>query len=259
MTTTETQDLRAWRGHDVVGDDGGKIGEVVDIYLDEQTGQPEWLAVTTGLFGRRVSFIPLARATASGDQLVVPYTKDVVKDAPHAEPDGQLSQEEEAALYRHYGLSYSESESDSGLPEGGQASAGGPGQDTSGPNTDDAMTRSEEELRVGTTTREAGRVRLRKWVDTEQVAQTVPVTHEEVRIEREPITDGNIDQALSGPEISEGEYEVTLMEEEAVAATETVPKERIRMEKDTVVEQEQVGADLRKERVEAEVDPGTGR
>ena len=121
------------------------------------------------------------------------------------------------------------------------------------------MTRSEQELRVGTRQREAGRARLRKWVETEHVATTVPVERETVRIEREPITDANVDQALRGPEISQGVHEVTLMEEEAVAATETVPKERIRMEKDTVLDEEQVAGEVRKERVEAEYDPQTRR
>jgi uncharacterized protein (TIGR02271 family) len=88
------------------------------------------------------------------------------------------------------------------------------GRDTSGPTTDDAISRSEEELRVGTTQR--GRVRLRKYVTTEQVEQTVPVRRERVRVEREPITDANLDAATSGPEISEAEHEVILREEEPV-------------------------------------------
>jgi len=121
------------------------------------------------------------------------------------------------------------------------------------------MTRSEEELRVGTRQREAGKARLRKWVETEHVSTTVPVAHEEVRIEREPITDSNADRALQGQEIKEGVHEVTLMEEEAVAGTEVVPKERIRLEKETVVEEEQVGAELRKERVETEYEPPAGK
>ncbi len=240
MTMT---DLRNWKGLDVVDPTGERIGEIEDIYLDEQTDQPEWLAVRTGLFGRRVSFVPLAEAQASGDAVVVPYAKEQVKDAPHAEPDGILSEEEEAALYDHYGLPYSDV---------GAADTAGPATQAT---TDDAMTRSEEELRVGTRTREAGRARLRKWVETEQVSTTVPVAREELRIEREPITEGNVDQALSGPEISEGVHEVTLMEEEAVAETETVPKERIRMEKDTVLEEERVAGEVRKERVEAEFAP----
>jgi uncharacterized protein (TIGR02271 family) len=199
--------------------------------------------------------VPLTEAQPTGDAIVVPYSKDQVKDAPNADADGVLSEEEEARLYEHYSLPYSDAQSDTGLPTG---TAGTATTDATA-GTDSAMTRSEEELRVGTTQREAGRARLRKWVETEHVSTTVPVAREEVRIEREPITDTNVDRALQGPEISEGVHEVTLMEEEAVVATETVPKERIRMEKETVTEQEQVGAELRKERVEADFDPEVRR
>jgi uncharacterized protein (TIGR02271 family) len=253
MTMT---DLSGWRGHDVVDPSGDTIGEITDIYLDEQTNQPEWLAVRTGLLGRRVSFVPIAEAQASGDYVAVPYTKDQVKDAPSVDPDeGLLSEGEEAILYEHYGLPYSDIKSDTGLPDaGGTSSAGYEGSGYESAGDDDAMTRSEEELQVGTRQREAGRARLRKWVETEHVATTVPVEREEVRIEREPITDTNVDQALRGPAISEAEYEVTLREEEAVAGVQAVPKERVRLEKETVVEEQQVGADLRKERIEAEVD-----
>jgi uncharacterized protein (TIGR02271 family) len=255
MTMT---DLSGWRGHDVVDPSGERIGEIADIYLDEQTDQPEWLAVRTGLFGHRISFVPLAEAQAAGDDVLVPYTKDQVKDAPHADPDeGLLSEAEEARLYEHYGLPYSDIRSDTGLPAGGGTSAGYDTAPTAG--TDDAMTRSEEELRVGTRQREAGRARLRKWVETEHVATAVPVAREEVRIEREPITDTNVDRALQGQEISEGVHEVTLMEEEAVARTEVVPKERVRLDTETVVEEQQVGAELRQERIEAEIDPDARR
>ncbi len=183
-----------------------------------------------------------------------------MEDAPNAEADGQLSQEEEAALYRHYGMGYSEARSDSGLPEGGVNQTGrmetrDTGRDTSGPPSDSAMTRSEEQLRVGTQQREAGRVRLRKWVETEQVSETVPVQRESVRVEREPITDANVDAATSGPDISEAEHEVTVHEERAVAEKEVVPKERVRLDKDVVTEQEQVGGEVRKERIEVEGDP----
>jgi uncharacterized protein (TIGR02271 family) len=178
-----------------------------------------------------------------------------VKDAPNAEADGELSQEEEAALYSHYGLDYSETRSDSGLPEGNggrQTDEDTVGHDTSGPTTDDAMTRSEEELRVGKDSRERGRARLRKYVVTEQVQQTVPVQREEVRIEREPITNANVDQATSGPEISEEEHEVTLHEEEVVTEKRTVPKERVRMGKETVTDEQTVSEEIRKEQIETD-------
>jgi len=261
MTMT---DLSGWRGHDAVDPSGDKIGKIEDIYLDEQTDQPEWLAVRTGFFGRRISFVPIAEARATGDDVVVPYTKDQVKDAPNAEPDGILTEREEARLYEHYGLPYSNRTADTALADTGLADIGtaayeAPATEHDLAGRDEAMTRSEEELRVGTVQREAGRARLRKWVETVHVSTTVPVAHEEVRIERAPITDTNLDRALQGQEISEAEYEVTLMEEEVVAGVETVPKERIRLDTLTVVEEQEVGAEVRKERVEAEIDPDIRR
>ena len=112
------------------------------------------------------------------------------------------------------------------------------------------MTRSEEELRVGTRQRESGRVRLRKYVVTEQVTRTVPVQREEVRVEREPITDENRDQALDGPEISEEEHEVVLHEEEPVIEKRTVPKERVRLDTDVVQDEREVSDEVRKEQIE---------
>jgi uncharacterized protein (TIGR02271 family) len=247
-----------WRGREVVSRDGDKIGTLDEIYLDTESGEPEWAAVTTGLFGTKQSFVPLAQADPQGGRVMVPYSKDQVKDAPSIDPDGELSQEDEARLYRHYGLEYSERRSGTGLPEGtagAQTSGREPvGTDVSGPTTDEAMTRSEEEIRVGTTQRERGRVRLRKYVVTEEVQQTVPVQREEVRIEREPITDANVDQAMAGPEISEEEHEVILHEEEPVVEKRTVPKERVRLDKDVRTEEAQVSEEVRKERIEAEGD-----
>jgi len=246
-------EIKTWQDQEAHGRDGQKLGTIADIYLDRDTGEPEWAAIKTGLFGSKVSFAPLAEATHSGDGVQLPYTKDEIKDAPSAEADGELSEDEEAALYRHYGLSYSDEPSDSGLPTSHQPTDRGPvGHDTSGPTTDDAMTRSEEEVRVGTTERETGRARLRKYVVTENVTQTVPVRREEVRIEREPITDANVDQAMTGPDISDEEHEVVLHEEQPVVEKNVVPKERVRLDKDTVTEDVEVSEDVRKERIDAD-------
>lgn len=249
------QDFLQSVGSNVNSSDGSKIGTVQEIYLDQETDKPEWVLVKTGMMGGS-SFVPLAGASMEGDSISVPYDGQKVKDSPDVLADGELSQEEEAELYRYYGLEYSESSSDTGLPEGSpDTGQGAPvGRDTSGPTTDDAMTRSEEELKVGKTQRETGRARLKKYVVTENVTETVPVQREEVRIEREPVSDANVDQATSGPEISEEEHEVTLSEEEVVADKQVVPKERVRMTKDTVMEERQVSEDLRKERIEAEGD-----
>jgi len=124
------------------------------------------------------------------------------------------------------------------------------GRDNSGPTTDSAMTRSEEQLRVGTETRQAGTARLRKYVTTEHQQTTVPVSHEEVTLQREPITEANRGAAYDGPAISKEEHEVTLHAERPVVDTEAVPVERVRLGKQTVTEQETVGGDVRKEQIE---------
>jgi uncharacterized protein (TIGR02271 family) len=243
---------RTWEGRTLVDRDGTRIGSIDAIYLDDQTGQPEWALVNTGLFGTKSTFVPLAQATPTDLEVRVPYDKQLVKDAPRIDPDGHLSEAEERQLWRHYGLDYDRTT---------RRGATGPdtvGRDTSGPTTDDAMTRSEEELRVGTTQRERGRVRLRKYVTTEQVQQTVPVQRERVRVEREPITDANLDAATSGLAISEEEHEVILREEEPVVEKRVIPRERVRLDKDTVTDQEQVTEELRKEQIDVQDEERTG-
>jgi uncharacterized protein (TIGR02271 family) len=239
-------------GANVIDDSGKKIGTVKDIYLDQQTDQPEWALVSTSLVGGKGSFVPLAQATMVGNDIKVPYSKDMVSGAPSMDPDGQLSQQEEAELYRYYGLDYTEQRSDSGLPEGAGAPA--TGRDTA---SDEAMTRSEEELHVGTERTEAGRARLRKYVVTEDVQTTVPVQREEVRVEREPVTEANIDAATAGPEISEAEHEVVLTEERPVVEKRTVPKERVRLGKEAVTDEKEVAEQVRKEEVVTEGDAET--
>jgi uncharacterized protein (TIGR02271 family) len=237
--THQTQDVLALRGQDLISQDGDKLGTIEEIYLDTDTNQPEWALITTGLFGTKQSFVPIGDARTKGDGLTVPFDKATVKDAPKVDPDGKLSDREEDELYRHYGLDHGNDSEPVG-------------QDTSGPTTDDAMTRSEEELRVGTTEREAGRVRLKKYVVEDEVTQTVPVRREEVRVEREPITDANVSDATAGPEISEEEHEVVLQEEQPVAEKRTVPKERVRLDKDVHTEEREVSDTLRKEQIDVD-------
>jgi hypothetical protein len=97
-----------WIGRTLTDASGHKVGKIADIYTDDDTGEPEWLAVTTGHFGSNVSFVPLAGAHASGDDVQVEFPKEQVKDAPNAGADSRLSQDEEAVLYAHYGLDYDE-------------------------------------------------------------------------------------------------------------------------------------------------------
>jgi uncharacterized protein (TIGR02271 family) len=235
----DTETVRTWQGRTLLDRDGSRIGTIDAIYLDDRTGQPEWALVNTGLFGTKASFVPLIQAFQSDNDVLVPYDKQLVRDAPRVDVDQRLSEAEEQRLWRHYGLDYDTTDR-SGATGRNSTSRGTVGRDVSGPTTDDAMTRSEEELRVGTAQRERGRVRLRKYVTTEQVQQTVPVRREKARLDREPITNANIDAATSGPDVSEEEHEVILREEEPVVEKRVVPRERVRLDKDTVTGEEEM-------------------
>ena len=287
MITQEHIDRILDGNGNVVDQDGNKIGSAGQVYVDDHSGEPSWVTVKTGLFGTSESFAPLQGASMDGDDVRIAYTKDQVRDAPKVDPDQNLSEAEEAELYRHYSLSRPGGDYDaadhgtySGTTTGsddfrdsspGIAGAGERdpydadrgdrtvGHDTSGPTTDDAMTRSEEQLHVGTENRETGRARLRKYVVTENVTQTVPVQREEVRVEREPITDANRDAAFDGPAISEEEHEVTLHEERPVVKKEAVPVERVRLDKETVTDEQTVTEEVRKEEIETEGDGDTRR
>ena len=247
-------------GQDVYDESGEKIGSASEVYLDDETGQPEWVTVRTGLFGTKESFVPIRDADLTNDGVRVPVSKARVKDAPKIDTDGHLSPQEEQELYRYYGLGGQTTTGTAGMTEttgmagtaGTTDTRGTVGHDTSGPTTDNAMTRSEEHLNVGTRSEEVGRARLRKYVVSENVTETVPVSREEVRLEREPITDANVGNAMDGPAISEEEHEVTLHAERPVVEKEAVPVERIRLDKTTVSDEAQVNETVRKEEVEME-------
>jgi uncharacterized protein (TIGR02271 family) len=258
-------------GQDVYDRSGEKLGSASEVYLDDETGQPEWVTVRTGLFGTKESFVPIRDADLTDDGLRVPLSKDQVKGAPKIDTDGHLSPAEESELYRYYDMGNGtqtagvagsgDDTARAGYDTGGTDTdaRGTVGHDTSGPTTDDAMTRSEERLDVGTRSEEVGRARLRKYVVTENVTTTVPVSREEVVVEREPITEANLGDAMDGPAISEEEHEVTLHAERPVVDKEAVPVERVRLDKQTVTDEAQVDETVRKEQVEVDGAPVTRR
>ena len=158
---TDVSEVLEWHGRTVVDSDGGKLGKIEDIYFDQETNRPEWALIDTGMFAGKSSFLPLQGATSDGEQVTAPYSKDQVKDAPKIDPDGQLSQREEAELYRHYGVEYGESRSGSGLAEGGPTAGNG---------------------EPGIT---EGQGRLRKHLVSERVTGVVPTERDRVVIEPE--------------------------------------------------------------------------
>ena len=244
-------EIRDALGATAYGSDGEKIGKVGQLFLDDETGQPEFVSVNTGLFGTSESFVPVADAQLSGDRLTVPFTKDHVKDAPQVDAgDGHLDRTDEERLYTYYGRSYTPVATQPGTGTGEEPV----GHDVSGPSTDSAMTRSEERLEVGTAQHEAGRARLRKYVTTEMETHTVPVRKERAVVETEPVTSENVDEATTGPEISEEEHEVVLHEERPVTQTTVEPVERVRLTTETTTDEEQVSGEVRKEHIETEGD-----
>jgi Domain of unknown function (DUF2382)/PRC-barrel domain len=181
-----------WVGTDAYDVNGDKIGTIDAIYYDDQTGRPEWLAIATGFFGLNVSFAPIAGGTVRDSKLRLPYTKDQVKDAPNIDlEEAMLTTSEEQRLFDHYGFSWDARRY--GVGERFDSEYDVATQPTRTEAEDAETTRSEEQLRVGTEKVAIGKARLRKYVVTEDQDVTVPMTRQGVRVERQPITNGETD------------------------------------------------------------------
>jgi uncharacterized protein (TIGR02271 family) len=224
------------RGATVYSSDGEKIGSVEEIFYDEQTRQPEWIGVGTGIFKTKRVLVPVAGARVRGDRVDVHYAKDHVKDSPDIDSD-EISEQTERELYSYYGIEASKRRSDTVLPEG-RRDVGA-----------QQVTRKEEEVEVGKRGVEAGRARLRKWVETEPVEMDVALERERARVTRE-----QVDEPVSDHDFAEEEVEVPLRAEEPVVGKRTVAKERVGLDKDVETEQRTVSEEVRKERVDVEGD-----
>ncbi|USX52756.1 DUF2382 domain-containing protein [Lentzea sp. HUAS12] len=245
---------------DVIDNKGEKIGSVKRVWLEDGTGKPMWAEVHTGLFGMKESFVPIQQGQVAGGAITVPVSKQQVKDSPSMHTaDDHMTDEEQDALYRHYGMIPQAKTGEHDRLDGRQA-AGQRRQEAGAQQgrherraADDSaeVTLSEERLDVGTRNVEAGRVRLVKHTVTEQRNITVPVTHEEVRVVREPVQG---DAARTGKAFADEQAEVTLHREEPVVQKRTEATERVRLEKEAVTEQRDVKGEVRKERVEVERD-----
>ncbi len=250
-------------GADAYGSDGEKIGKVGQIFLDDQTGEPVFATVHTGLFGMNENFVPMTNASISEGRLDVGFDKELVKGAPNVDPDdGHLSPEEEQALYDYYGIAYSGGVDETTYTETDTEGVGYSRETSDRP--DDSMTRSEEQVRIGKTREVTGRARLRKYVVTENVTITVPVRREKAVLESVPIGDGDFDgdtgDFVDG-EALEGSPEIVLSEEVPVVETVVRPVERVRLGTEQYVENETVTEEVRKERIEVQgdvIEPGEG-
>jgi uncharacterized protein (TIGR02271 family) len=241
----DTRTYGGWISRHAYDVNGDKIGEITDIYYDDETGRPEWVAVNTGLFGTKHSFVPIHgssvyRADDDSEDLQIAFDKEMVKGAPRFDDDEHLDPDQERELWSYYGYDYASGGKDFGY---GKAYA----KPRADKDYEAAVTRSEEELRVAKERQQTGKVRLRKYVVTEQQNIQVPVQKEVARVVREPASG-------RGGEIGDAEAEITLSEERAVVTKETVPKERVRVEKNVVEDTETVSGEVRKEQIEVEGD-----
>lgn len=267
----------------VYDQDGDKVGGVNQVYTDDQTQEPTWVSVNTGMFGTNETLIPLADARISGEEIHVPYEKSFIKDAPNVDADHHLDADDERRLYEYFGdrdyraaEGYDRDYYDENYRDGDRAAVGGVdvdrdrdrdrdrdvvdadrdrdvSRDRDRVADGDEVVRHEERVNVGTETQESGRARLRKHVVTEKRTVEVPVKREELRVERTPINDGE-GRAAAGAQLDEGEQEITLHEERPVVDKEVVAAEKINVGKTTVEGTEQVQADVRKEEVEIDGD-----
>jgi uncharacterized protein (TIGR02271 family) len=274
-----THDIDRIAGSTAYDSAGEKVGKVDQVYLDDQTGEPSWVTVTTGLFGTSQSFVPLEGASVDGSDVRLAYTKDKVKDAPRIDVDQHLERNQEDELYRYYGLGsatgttgtagYADTTTGTttqttgtettglgttGLGTTGTTGTGtGTGLGTTGTTDEASVVLNEERLDVGTRSEEAGRARLRKYTTTDTETVSVPVTKEKLVVERTPVAG---EGAVTSAPIQDTDQveEVTLREERAVVGKETVAREEVSIAKEQVTETEQVSAEIRKEHADVDVD-----
>jgi uncharacterized protein (TIGR02271 family) len=265
MAITDLGVLRGWGGQDLVDRDGVKAGSIVDLYVDEQTGQPTWGLVRTGLLGSRQTLVPLDQATvplavivSGAGSIRVPFESAAILDAPSVAVGEEISEATAIALRRYYGLGdpAAPAEGDHG-PSGTEsldAGAAVPAATTTAAMTSAStepsgtMIRSEEELRVRLR-RRARRVRIKRYVVTDYVTTTIPVRREELRLE-EALVD---EASLTAPPALPGDgWEMVLHQEEPVVSRRVVARERIRLHVQTVTEHRRISGEVRKERIEVD-------
>lgn len=231
MQLTEQQ-IRSLYGKDVQDQSGAKIGSVDQVWAT--AGYPAWVSVQTG--GRQEPMAPLGNAQMQGGRLKVAYDKSTVQSAPSVPPGANtpLNAEQTAQLYAHYRM-----------------------QPQQAPQGREELIRSEERLRVGTESQPAGKAVLRKNMVTENVHTTVPVEHDEVFVEREPITAEEAGRVRA--EMGEAQQEMQLRAEHPVVAKDRVPVERVRLAKNEVVEDQPIDEQVSHEEVQANIPESSRR
>jgi uncharacterized protein (TIGR02271 family) len=232
-------------GYEVYDHAGEKIGKVDDLFVDEND-QPEYVGVKMGLLGTRSTLIPWEAVSSTDDEgraITVAADKDAAKNGPTFDDDREITPEFENEVYSYYGLQRASTTDESGAYSDYSETTSGTGEDEL------RVQRSEEELAAGTREREAGQLKVRKRVRTDREQIEVPTRHEEVSVERVPVS-GEASEA----EIGDDEVVVPVTEEEVVVGKRAVVKEEVRVRKDVVEDTEVVEEDVRREEIDVEDD-----
>lgn len=265
-------------GYHVVDSAGNKIGDVDGVWVDDATNELEFVGVKTGWLMGKTHIVPAVNAQIDGGSqtIIVPFAESQIKDAPSFATDTELSPDDENEVYSYYGVDRSTAPSPTGLPTGEQTGAPGTADvgtepygttdTTSQYDTADTATEydtadtgersvqlSEEELQVGKRPVEAGQVRLRKVVRTEQQEVPVELRREDVEIERVPASGAE----APSDAFQEQEIKVPITREEPVIGKEARVAGEVRVGKTAETETQTVGGEIRREDVEVERDTDT--
>ena len=243
--------MRSWAGLPVADRSSNGVGAVADVYLGRGTGEPEFVLVDTD--GGRQAIVPLTDAEIRGGTLFVDATAEQIAGASVEEAGVELTPDLEAKLYAYYGHEPPSLPSDQQAThvtpptEGGVPPSPAPPQ----PAEHAELTRSEEQLFVGTEAHVRERVVVKKRVVTEEVSVTIPLRREELVVEREPI-EPRTSEAPPDAAPTDAEFDFVLLAEQPVIEKRVVPVEQVRVRKDVVVEEEIVTDEVRKERIDVD-------
>jgi uncharacterized protein (TIGR02271 family) len=244
-------------GTQMVGRDGEGIGVVERVFNKDSTDEPAWVSVRLGVM-RREHILPLEGSQMDADSIRVPYTQEMVKNSPKLEIDHVLGAEDISALSQYYGTTAkAATKPTTGAPApAATGSATGPAashdvkvpQDLHRDATLEAV-RYGERLQVAKESREAGRVKLRTYVEQVAAEQKIELHHETFEVERVPITD-TAQFTREQPDWAEQAQEIVLFAERAHVSKEVVPLERIVVRKKMVSEEQIVRDSLRTQQFE---------
>ena len=260
LSSTTAENAQQMLDYQVIDQTGTDIGTVHSFWANAHTGQLEFLGIKTGwLFGHN-HVIPVDKVELddAGRTVRVPYAGEFIKDAPSVDADATISDAEEAEIYRYYqagGTSTATTTERSSIKDTAAASGAALGLNTASQKTTSVTDKdtievplTEEQVRVGKRTVDAGQVRLRKIVRTEIVNQPVEIRHEDVVIER--VSADQVRAGSATSDFTEQTIDVPLTREEVVVQKDAHVTGAVRLRKTEGVEQQQVSETVRKEDVE---------